>query len=104
VLQAAFTSAFRVLTHWPLLPRDQYRNVAKLRNVHCPVLVTHGQADEVIAFHHGEMLFAAAAEPKRNFWVPTAGHNDLRTVAGQEFWTVLSEFRALCARTIDLKP
>jgi fermentation-respiration switch protein FrsA (DUF1100 family) len=104
VLQSAFMSAYRVLTHWPLLPRDQYRNLAKLPAVHCPVLITHGQADEVIAFHHGEALFAAASEPKRNYWVPTAGHNDLRAVAGQGFWTTLSDFRALCARTIGLKP
>jgi fermentation-respiration switch protein FrsA (DUF1100 family) len=104
VLQGAFMSAYRVLTHWPLLPGDQYRNLAKIRSVRCPVLVVHGEADEVIAFHHGETLFAAAPEPKRNYWVPNAGHNDLRTVAGQQFWTTLSDFRALCARTIGLTP
>jgi fermentation-respiration switch protein FrsA (DUF1100 family) len=104
VLQSTFVSAFRVMTRWPLLPFDQFKNLAKLPRVSCPVLILHGTADEVISFHHGETLFAAAHEPKRAMWVNGAGHNDLREVAGKKFWDTLSAFRDLCARSIGSTP
>jgi fermentation-respiration switch protein FrsA (DUF1100 family) len=98
VLQSAFLSAYRVLTRWRLLPFDQFENERKLRQVACPVLVMHGRADDVISIRHGEALFAAAPEPKRACWVPGAGHNDLRLVAGRRYWDELGAFRELCAR------
>jgi abhydrolase domain-containing protein 17 len=103
VLQSTFTSAFRVMTRWPVLPFDQYQNIRKLPRVSCPVLILHGTNDEVISFHHGEALFAAALEPKRAMWMPGAGHNDLREVAGKKFWDALTEFRDLCARSSGAK-
>jgi fermentation-respiration switch protein FrsA (DUF1100 family) len=104
VLQSTFLSAYRVMTWWPLLPFDQFKNLDKLARVSCPVLVMHGQADEVISFQHGEMLYAAAREPKRALWIPEAGHNDLRGVAGKRFWDALSDFRAVCAAVPGAKP
>jgi len=39
-----------------------------------PVLIVHGQTDDVVPPHHGEILFEAAAEPK-TIWQPKeAGH------------------------------
>lgn len=39
-----------------------------------PLLIVHGQADQVVEPHHGEVLFEAAAEPKA-IWRPKhAGH------------------------------
>jgi fermentation-respiration switch protein FrsA (DUF1100 family) len=104
VLQSTFVSAYRVMTRWPILPFDQYKNLEKMARVRCPILVLHGRADEVIGFHHGEALFAAAPEPKRSLWVDEAGHNNFRTIAGKKFWTTLSEFRAVCAAASGLKP
>ena len=97
VLQSAFMSVHRVLTRWSLLPFDQFRNLAKIPGVACPVLVMHGGRDEVIAFAHGEALFAAAPEPKQKLWVPAAHHNDFVRVAGGDYWRALREFNALCA-------
>jgi fermentation-respiration switch protein FrsA (DUF1100 family) len=51
--------------------------VAKLR---VPLLVAHGDRDEVVPFALGERLFAAAAEPKRFLRVPGADHNDVLDV------------------------
>lgn len=101
VLQSAFTSVYRVVTRWPLLPFDAFQNERKLAQVSCPVLVMHGGADEVIPFHHGEALFAAAREPKRHLWVPAAQHNDFTTAAGPGFATALREFSELCAQSAD---
>lgn len=97
ILQSTFVSAFRVVTRWPLLPFDRYRNLAKIDRIGCPLLVMHGQADEVIPFWHGEKLFAAARERKRTFWVPGARHNDFVARAGPAYAEALREFTALCA-------
>lgn len=94
VLQSAFTSAYRVMTRWPLLPFDPFENLRKLPAVRCPVLVMHGEADDVVPIEHGEALFAAAREPKRFLRVKAAGHNDFVGVAGNAYWQALREFSA----------
>jgi hypothetical protein len=95
VLESTFTSAFVVMTRVPLLPFDRFPNLRHLRNVHAPVLVIHGTADEVIPVAHGRRLYAAANDPKRALWVDGAHHNDLTLVAGQQYWTALTDFAHL---------
>lgn len=98
ILECTFVSAFRVMTRWPLLPGDKFRNLSKLTRVRCPVLVIHGRQDRVIPFWHGEKLYEAVRGPKRRLWVDAAGHNDLLMQAGESYWTALAEFRALLDR------
>jgi fermentation-respiration switch protein FrsA (DUF1100 family) len=103
VLQSAFVSAFRVVTRWPVLPFDPFENLKKISRVTSPVLVMQGRNDEVIPFRHGEMLFAAANEPKRSLWVTGAMHNDFLAVAGRDYWETLREFSALCASRLPIE-
>ena len=104
VVQSGFVSAYRVVTRWPIVPFDQFENLSKMTRVQCPVLVMHGQADEVISFRHGETLFAAAHEPKQHLWVPGAHHNDFVESAGKSYWQALREFSAVCARPGGVSP
>jgi abhydrolase domain-containing protein 17 len=104
ILQSTFTSVYRVVTQKPVLPFDFFENVRKLGHIACPILVMHGERDEVIPFAHGKALFAAAAEPKRFFPVPDARHNDFLLVAGRAFWDELRAFSDVCARRIDSAP
>jgi pimeloyl-ACP methyl ester carboxylesterase len=92
ILESSFVTAFRVTTHIPLLPFDKLRNIDKIRQVQCPVLVIHGRDDKTIPFRHGEKLFEAANEPKLKFWVDDAGHNDLFWIAGARYWEITKEF------------
>ena len=94
ILEGGLTSGQRVLLPFPLFPFDRFRNLERMGRVRCPVLVIHGTADEVIPFRHGEALFRAAREPKRNWWVENAGHNDLAYLAGPEYGRKLREFAA----------
>lgn len=94
VLEGAFTSAYRVMTRWPLLLGDMFQNERKLRDVRCPVLVLHGTADPVIPVWHGEALFAAARDPKRKLIVSGGGHGGLDAVARDDYWRTLREFAA----------
>jgi abhydrolase domain-containing protein 17 len=95
ILESTFTSAFRVVVPFPILPFDKFTNQDKLRKVRYPVLVMHGEADEVIPFQHGQRLFATAAEPKLALWIPGAGHNDFTWVAGDRQQKALAAFQQL---------
>ncbi len=77
IVISGFVSAFRVLSHWTILPFDKFNNIRKLRRIHCPVLVMHGRDDEVIPFWHGQALYQAANQPKQSLWIEQAGHNDI---------------------------
>ncbi len=79
ILVAPFTSTFRTITRVKLLPFDRFDNLAKIDRVQSPLLVLHGERDEVVPFSHGrELADAAVNAPVRRFLpVPGAGHNDL---------------------------
>ncbi len=95
ILESTFTSAFRVVVPVSLLPFDKFSTLDKLRRIHCPVLVMHGQADRTIPFHHGQMLYEAASEPKLSLWVAGAGHDDFTEVAGDRLQQTLLAFQKL---------
>jgi fermentation-respiration switch protein FrsA (DUF1100 family) len=46
-----------------------------VRQSKAPVLVIHSRDDEIVPFHHGEAIFAAANKP-RTFIEIRGGHND----------------------------
>jgi fermentation-respiration switch protein FrsA (DUF1100 family) len=81
-----------------LLLGDKFTNLRKMSRVRCPVLVIHGRQDRVIPFWHGEALFRAAPMGKRQFWVDQAGHNDLVSIAGADYWRAIADFAADLAR------
>ena len=95
VIESSFVSAYRVVTRVPLLPLDQFSSLRKLRDVHVPVLIVHGDRDEVIPFWHGRRLFdVVPADQRSALWVEGAGHNDLLEVAGERYWDALATFLA----------
>jgi fermentation-respiration switch protein FrsA (DUF1100 family) len=97
VLESPFTSvpdmAAVVL---PFLPRSfvrtQYDNLGKIGRLRVPLLVLHGDGDEVVPFAQGRRLFEAAPEPKRFFSIPGAGHNDTYIVGGDAYWRTVADF------------
>lgn len=58
------------------LAGDRFDSLARLPRVSAPVLVAHGDQDDIVPFALGERLFAAAGEPKRFVRIPGADHND----------------------------
>jgi fermentation-respiration switch protein FrsA (DUF1100 family) len=92
VLESPFTSipdmaraVYPFLPVWPLV-RTRYDNLAKIGRLRCPLLVLHGEKDEVVPFAQGRRLFEAAREPKRFYAIPGAGHNDTYGVGGERYW------------------
>ena len=60
-----------------LLLRHRFDNVGPAAAVRCPVLIVHGDADQIVPTSLGERLRAAFAGPAEFVVVPGAGHNDL---------------------------
>jgi fermentation-respiration switch protein FrsA (DUF1100 family) len=97
VLESPFTSvpdmAQVVL---PFLPRafvrTQYDNLGKIARLRVPLLVLHGDRDEVVPFTQGRRLFEAAPEPKRFYAIRGASHNDTYIVGADAYWRAVSEF------------
>ncbi len=98
ILHSGFSSAVDVGQHayWFLpvgiLMKDRYENLAKIREVCCPLLMIHGHEDRIIPPRFGRRLFTAAQEPKEWLEIPGAGHNDLIDVGGQAYLDKIREF------------
>jgi hypothetical protein len=79
------------LMTWALL-RARYDTAKHVRDVHAPVLVAHGDADEQIPLSLGREVYEAANEPKQWFQIAGGGHNDTFEVGGPAYHRVLAEF------------
>jgi hypothetical protein len=95
VIESGFLTAFRVKTVIPLFLFDKMRNDRAISNVKCPVLVIHGEQDDVIPAWHGRKLFELVRSPKVAYWVSGAGHNDVLEAAGVEYWNRMRAFVSL---------
>lgn len=78
VLHSPILSGLRVLypvkrTYW----FDIYKNIDKIANVSCPVLVVHGTADEVVNYSHGKQLWELSKEKYDPLWIKGGGHCNL---------------------------
>jgi hypothetical protein len=98
ILESAFTSIpAMAAVHYPFHPlrpfvRTRYDSLTKIRDVEAPVLVVHGERDDIAPVWMGRELYEAAAGPKQLHVVPGAAHNDLDRVAGPGYQDVLREF------------
>lgn len=75
----------------PLL-RTRYDVVEKVKRVKVPILVLHGDKDEVVPFEQGKKVFAAALPPKEFYTIRGAGHNDTYIVGGNSYFATLKDF------------
>jgi uncharacterized protein len=103
IVQSSFTQLKDMARHrYPDLPlhlitSHQFRSIEKVPHLAMPKLFIHGTADEVIPFHHGEKLFAAAAEPKHFLSVGGASHQDVHLKGSLRYLYHISRFRRFCA-------
>ena len=83
VLESPFTSITDVASsiYWFLpvrwLIKDPFRSDLRIGKVTAPVLVLHGERDNVVPIALGERFFGLISAPKRFVRFPGAGHNDL---------------------------
>ena len=82
ILDAPYTSIADIAAgQYPWLPvrwllRDRYDSVDYIAKVHCPLLIVHGERDEIIPVGMGRELLALANPPKQIATFKEAGHAD----------------------------
>ncbi len=72
--------------------RTQYDSLSKIGRVTSPLMILHGDVDDIVPFEMGERLFAAAGEPKHFYRIEGAGHNDTYVVGGEAYFAALDDF------------
>jgi hypothetical protein len=91
VLESPFTSLRamgRVVYPWlpvNLLVGNQFDSLSRIPQARAPLLILHGDRDEVVPFAQGRQLFEAAAGPKFFHAIRGAGHNDTYLVGGPPY-------------------
>jgi len=98
IIEAPFASIremARAVYPWlpvgPLL-RTRYDVVEKIKKVKAPVLVAHGEEDDIVPFEQGKQVFAAASAPKEFYAIRGARHNDTFEIGGSAYFAVLKDF------------
>ena len=92
ILESSFLSVealarfhyFGLPVHWLIGAR--FNLADKLKHVSVPILVIHGDQDEIVPIHLGRQVFEAAKDPKAFYVVPGADHNNLYLVGGRAYF------------------
>jgi len=98
ILESSFTSMAAIARQVaPFLPttkilKMKFNTLNKIPKINVPVLIIHGEQDELIPFSHGQKLYEAANQPKFFYPVANAGHNDLYLIGGQTYFERVAHF------------
>ncbi len=103
IVESSFTSLSDLAAiFFPQLPPQrlsgQYESLAKISQIPVPLLLVHGQRDELIPFTQAQQLYEAAPEPKTLYVVPEGMHNDTYLVGGAGY---LDQIRRFCRDVIQ---
>jgi uncharacterized protein len=98
ILETPFASIREMArTTFPLLPvgpflRTRYDVVEKIKKIKVPLLVLHGDRDEVVPFSQGRKVFEEAPGPKEFYTIHGAHHNDTYITGGDPYFAALKNF------------
>ena len=100
ILESPFTSAPELgRRFYPFLPdvvfdhlEHRFDSIGKIGRLRAPLLVIHGERDEIVPVDMGRRLFEAAPEPKEWYALPHAGHNDTFIAGGSEYYERIADF------------
>jgi hypothetical protein len=74
------------------LLRTRYDTEEKVRRIKRPLLVIHGDQDDIVPYCQGKEVFDAAPEPKEFYTIRGARHNDACIVGGDAYFSVMKNF------------
>ncbi len=75
-------------------PLDEAHVANMVAGLNLPLLVIHGERDQLVPTEQGRAIFDAASEPKMLYTVPGAGHLDIFTVDPATFTDKMQAFLA----------
>ena len=76
------------------LVRNHYDTISRIRQLNVPVLVLHGDLDDIVPVSQGRRLYEAATEPKRFQVLEGTGHNDTYEADAEQYWGTIEAFLA----------
>ncbi len=80
VLETPFTSMVEAAKiYYPYIPvnlllKDRFENYNKVKNINLPILVMHGEADQIVPFSMGKKIYEIANEPKYSYFTKYDNH------------------------------
>ncbi len=80
VLETPFTSMTEAAKNfYPYIPvgillKDKYENDKKINNINIPVLVMHGEVDQIVPFWMGKKIYEIANQPKYSYFTKYDDH------------------------------
>ena len=100
ILESPFTSARDMATAmvgswftssvWSFVSRLHFDTVSIVESLGLPVSVAHGGRDRVVPSRMGKAVYQKARVKGKWFFVPDAGHSDLRVRGGEGYWEWIS--------------
>ena len=87
IMEAPFTSTMDVArsVYWwlpvDLLLKDRFETIAIIDQIKAPILIVHGEKDEITPVEQARQLFAKAREPKTLYIIKNASHNGISVEA-----------------------
>ena len=92
ILEATFTSLVDVFEMPMKAFGMKYDSYSKIKRVKIPLLMLHGDKDDVVPFESGYTLFKAANEPKKFCAIKGGMHNDNYIVGGEGYFAEIKKF------------
>jgi alpha-beta hydrolase superfamily lysophospholipase len=100
ILESGFAHTYQLLEKLGVDPRyldgsgeRLVSNLEKMKKVRLPVLLIHGENDEIIPLSDGQELFKAASHRVKEILViPRAGHNTLLVLGFREYMEAVTRF------------
>jgi fermentation-respiration switch protein FrsA (DUF1100 family) len=96
ILESPFTSAadmaasmvgsWFTATFWRFVSRVHFDTAKIVASLDVPVSIAHGGQDVIVPSQMGEAVYRRARNKGAWFFVPHAGHNDLRITGGDGYW------------------
>ena len=80
ILESPFTSIENsAKIYYPYLPvrlllKDRYDSISKIKMINTPILIMHGEKDDVVPISMGKELFEKANSPKHSYFTFEDGH------------------------------
>jgi fermentation-respiration switch protein FrsA (DUF1100 family) len=57
-----------------LLLKDKFENYKKIKNINSPILVMHGEVDQIVPFFMGKKIYELANKPKYSYFTKYDDH------------------------------
>ena len=80
ILETPFTSMIDAAKiFYPYIPvnlllKDKFENYKKIKNINSPILVMHGEKDQIVPFSMGKKIYEIANEPKYSYFTKYDNH------------------------------